>query len=177
MRFRLGAAGVGVALALAGGLAACGDDGGNATAESTTTAYVVPSIPAEAVTDLCEATKSIAAAGEEASTILAPLLAQDDSPEADAALLTALPTLTPSIAKAQEGYERMAKVLPEGLADDARKVSEATRAFYDGVIASKTIQQAMDAIQSGSGPATRAQESSARLEATVKKTCNLSLYG
>jgi hypothetical protein len=165
-------------------LGACsGDDGDQAAdttvaEEATTTGatYIVPPIDPSAVSEICEATKAITAADTALSQLLLPLLGQDDSPEADRALLAALPQATPLIEQAQLGYARMAAVLPADLAADARKVSEAIKAFYQPVLASKTIEEAIAAVQSSQGPAVEARESSAHIEATVKATCNLSLY-
>jgi hypothetical protein len=185
---RLLALGLGLAL-----LGACsGDDGdtaadatnstettGTTAAEEPTTTqatYVVPAIDPAAVPEICDATKAITEADTALSQLLTPLLGQDDSPAADQALLAALPQVTPLIEQAQQGYARMAAVLPPDLAADARKVSEATKAFYDSVVASKTIDDAIAAVQSSQGPANDAKESAAHIEATVKATCNLSLY-
>jgi hypothetical protein len=160
-----------------------GDDGDDAATsttaapEETTTeaTYIVPPIDAAAVPEICEATKAVNAADDALSQLLTPLLSSDDSPQADQALLAALPQVTPLIDQAQQGYARMAAVLPADLAADARKVSEATKAFYDSVTSAKTIEDAMAAVQN-SASVEEAKESSAHIEATVKATCNLSLY-
>jgi hypothetical protein len=145
--------------------------------EETTTppTYIVPPIDPASVPEICEATKAVNAADTALSDLLTPLLASDDSPQADQALLAALPKVTPLITQAQDGYGRMAAVLPPDLAADAQKVSEATKSFYDSVVSSKTIEDAIAAVQN-SAAADAAKESAAHIEATVKATCNLSLY-
>jgi hypothetical protein len=169
----------------AAGLGCSGDDKDGKDAGTTTTAapeettteatYIVPPIAAASVPEICEATKSINAADDALSQLLTPLLSSDDSPQADQALLAALPQVAPLIDQAQQGYARMAAALPPDLAADARKVSEATKSFYDTVVSAKTIEDAIAAVQN-SAAADEAKESAAHIEATVKATCNLSLY-
>jgi hypothetical protein len=165
------------------GVGCSGDDSDDAATtttaapEETTTeaTYIVPPIDAASVPEICEATKAINAADNALSQLLTPLLASDDSPQADQALLAALPQVAPLIDQAQQGYARMAAALPADLATDAQKVSEATKAFYDSVVSAKTIEDAIAAVQN-SDAADAAKEPAAHIEATVKATCNLSLY-
>ncbi len=144
---------------------------------TTTTAYVVPPIEESTKAELCAATKAISDAGDELSALLVPALAQEDSPQADMALIDLLPKTTVYIDKAKVGYDRLAAVLPAPLNDDAIKVRDTTVKIYTDIAAVKSITELQDVIEARREDDRLARESSARLEATVKQTCNLSLYG
>ena len=95
---------------------------------------------------------------------------------ADKALLAALTQVKPFVESAGAGYDRMAVVLPEGLAADARAVRDATAAFYASVGAATTMEALITVLEEASQAPTDTRVSAARLDAATRKVCNLSLY-
>lgn len=144
---------------------------------TTTTAFPVPPIAEGSKAEICAATKVIGDAGDELSAMLLPALSAEDSPEADKALIDLLPKTATFVDRARVGYERLAAVLPGGLSEDALKVRDTTTKIYGDIAAVKSITELQDVIETRRGDDKTAREASARVETTVKQTCNLSLYG
>lgn len=150
--------------------------GPSASSAAPTTTYVVPDIPPTSVAEICAGTKQITAADDKIAELLGPALALDASPEADQQLIAALSQVKPLIDEAQAGYDRMAAALPGELATDAATVRDATLTFYGAVSASVSMEVLQATVSQARAYTDAAREAAARLDATTRKTCNLSLY-
>jgi hypothetical protein len=163
------------------GAASCSSDGEASASPTTagtppTTAYVVPDIPAEAIPEICAGAEQVVEADDKIGSLLAPLLGADSSEDADRALLSALGQVKPFVDSAGAGYDRMAAVLPDGLAADARTVRDATAAFYTSVGAVTTMDALIGVLEEAAAAPDDTREAAARLDAATRKVCNLSLY-
>jgi hypothetical protein len=170
-----------VALLAVVGASSCTSDGEAAAPVTTagtppTTAYVVPDIPAGSIPEICAGAGQVVEADDQIGSLLAPLLGADSSDEADKALLAALGQVKPFVEAAGAGYDRMAVVLPEGLAADARTVRDATASFYTEVGAVTTMDDLIGVLEKAAQAPDDTRVSAARLDAATRKVCNLSLY-
>lgn len=176
----------GAAVAVVGllvALAACGGSDAEASSDTTAgpptpepTSYVVPPIADAAVAEICAGAADVVAADSEIGATLGPVLAQDSDPAADQALITALSTVKPMITRATDGYARMAAALPDSLAVDAKAVRDATVTFYDAVTAATSMDALIGTLQDAASFSAEVQQGAARLDATTRKVCNVSLY-
>ncbi len=140
------------------------------------TSYVVPPIAEDAIAEICAAAADIVAVDSEIGATLSPILVLDASEEADRQLIAALATVMPLITRAAGGYDRMAAVLPQSLAVDAKTVGDGTLAFYAAVTAVANMEALMATLQDVGSFPQEMREGAARLDATTRKVCNLSLY-
>lgn len=158
------------------GLAACGageDRSATPTASTpaSSTTFVPPSIPAADRAAICDADRRIQDADVEISTVLGPALDAEDSPDADALLLTQLPKTEAVANRASAAYDELARLLPQPLGDDARTIGDLTRTIYGEVAKSRSIDEVIVVIDIAQKEYAKTLDAAQRISDTLRATC------